>query len=65
MKIIEPQYITDKKGNKLSVVLSFKEYKKLLEEIEEAEDIKLYDAVKSRNEPSISFDEYVKQRRKK
>ena len=29
---IEPQFITDKKGKKLSVVISVTEYKKLLEE---------------------------------
>lgn len=38
-----PQYITDSKGKKLSVVLSIKEYRKILEELEELEDIRLYD----------------------
>ncbi len=36
-----PQYITDDKGKKLSVVLSIKEYKKMVEELEELEDIRL------------------------
>jgi PHD/YefM family antitoxin component YafN of YafNO toxin-antitoxin module len=61
----EPQFITDKKGKKLSVVISVTEYKKMLEELEELEDIRLYDAVKAKNEKSISFSQYLQQRRKK
>jgi len=37
----------------------------MLEELEELEDIKMYDEVKARNEPSIPFEEYVNNRRKK
>ena len=63
----DPRYITDKKGKKLSVVISISEYEKMIEEIEELNDIKLYDAVKSRNEKTIPFKEYLQQksRRKK
>ena len=42
-----PQYITDNKGNKLSVILPMKEYKKIMEELEELEDIRLYDEAKN------------------
>ncbi|EMO86693.1 hypothetical protein [Leptospira santarosai] len=35
MKSIHPQFITDDQGNKLSVILSIKEFKTLLEELEE------------------------------
>ncbi|XDD51266.1 hypothetical protein AB3N59_05750 [Leptospira sp. WS92.C1] len=34
MKSIHPQFITDDKGRKLSVVLSIKEFKTLLKELE-------------------------------
>lgn len=61
----EPQYITDKKGKKLSVVLSLTQYKKMLEELEELEDIRLYDAVKARKEKSIPFTQYIQRRQKK
>ena len=30
--MVNPQYITDDKGKKISVVLSIKEYKKIMEE---------------------------------
>jgi len=59
----EPQYITDKKGKKLSVVISIDEYNQMLEDLEELEDIRLYDAIKSRKEKSISFEQYLQQRR--
>ncbi len=62
---LHPQYITDTSGKKHSVVLPIKEYNLLLEELEELEDIKLYDAVKAKNESSISFEQYLKKRKKK
>jgi len=61
----ERQYITDKKGKKLSVVISIDEYTQMLEDLEELEDIRLYDAIKSRKEKSISFEQYLQQRRAK
>lgn len=57
MLTVHPQYITDKEGNKISVVLPIKEYESLLEELEEMEDIKLYDEAITLNEPSIPLDE--------
>ena len=61
----EPQYITDKKGKKLSVVISITQYKQMLENLDELEDIRLYDAVKARKEKSIPFNQYIQHRRKK
>ena len=61
----DPQYITDKKGKKLSVVISMDQYKRMLEELEELEDIRLYDAVKARKEKSIPFTQYLQRRQKK
>ena len=61
----EPQYITDKKGKKISVVISIAEYKKMIEELEELEDIMLYDTVKAKKEKTIPFSQYLQRRRKK
>ena len=63
--MITPQFITDHKGKKISVVLSMKDYQKLIEKLEDLEDVRLYDEVKARSEESIPFDEYVKQREKR
>ena len=43
---MKPQFITDDHEKKLAVVLPIREYNKLLDEMEELEDIKLYDAAK-------------------
>ncbi|MES1221491.1 MAG: hypothetical protein ABUT20_38685 [Bacteroidota bacterium] len=58
--MITPQYITDKKGNKLSVVLSMKDYEKIMEELEELEDIRLYDEAITAKETSIPLDKAFK-----
>jgi len=57
---IHPQYITDDTGNKLSVVLAMQEFKKIMEDLEELDDIRLYDEAHSDNEPSIPIDEAFK-----
>ena len=51
---LNPQFITDKTGKKISAVLPMKEFKTLLEELEELEDIRLYDESKKDNEPAIA-----------
>jgi hypothetical protein len=60
MLTIQPQYITDNAGNKISVVLTMKDFKAILEELEELEDIKLYDEAKKSNEPAIPIDDAFK-----
>ena len=60
MKTIHPQYITDDTGKKISVVLPIEEYHTILEELEELEDIRLYDEVKGSDEPSIPINEAFK-----
>lgn len=54
MIALHPNYITDNNGKKISAVLSMKEFKTIIEELEELEDIKLYDESKSDKEPAIS-----------
>ncbi len=57
---LNPQFITDQKGKKISVVLPIKDYEAILEELEEIEDIKLYDEAKKSNDPSIPIDDAFK-----
>jgi hypothetical protein len=54
MIAIHPHYITDNTGKKISAVLPMKEFKTLLDELEELEDIKLYDDSKNDKEPAIT-----------
>ena len=60
MLTLKPQYITDNAGKKISVVLPMKDFKAIMEELEELEDIKLYDEAKKSNEPSIPIDDAFK-----
>ena len=46
MLTLHPQYIHDETGEKSLVVLPAKEFDKLLEELEDLEDIHLYDEAK-------------------
>lgn len=41
------QYLTDENGKRVGVVLPIDLYEKLLEELEEAEDVRLYDEAKA------------------
>ena len=66
MITLHPQYIKDNNGKKSLVVLSAKEFNTIMEELEELEDIKLYDqAKKSDNGERILFSDYLKKRKKK
>ncbi len=58
--MIAPQYITDNKGNKLSVILPVKDYQKMVEELEELEDIRLYDEAMADKQPSLPVDKAFK-----
>lgn len=61
-KAIYPQYITDEQGKRVAVVLSMQQWQQLLDELDELDDIRLYDAVKSRNEPTLSLADYQDKR---
>jgi len=43
---VDPKYITDSTGKKVSVVISMKEFNAILEQLGELDDIKLYDEAK-------------------
>ena len=57
MLTIHPHYITDKAGKKISVVLPMNDFKAIMEELEELEDIRLYDEAKKSPEDSVPIDE--------
>jgi PHD/YefM family antitoxin component YafN of YafNO toxin-antitoxin module len=54
MLTLHPQYITDNSGKKTAAILSMKEFETILEELEELEDIKLFDESKNDNEPVLT-----------
>ncbi len=47
---LHPQFIKDANGNKSMVVLSAKEYEEIMEELDMAEDVRLYDEAKKEDD---------------
>jgi len=63
---VHPQYIKDANGKKSLVILPAKEFDTIMEELEELEDIKLYDKAKKEDTGErILFSDYLKSRKKK
>jgi hypothetical protein len=63
---METQFLTDTKGKKTAVVLPIKKYEKLLEQLEDLHDMKLFDEAKKNDDGfRISFKDYVKSRKDK
>ena len=49
------KYVTDRRGQRVGVVLSIEDYKKILVDIEELESIRAYDAAKASGDEAIPF----------
>jgi hypothetical protein len=43
---MKTQFVTDDHGKKLAVILPMKDYQKMVEELEDIEDVRLYDEAK-------------------
>ncbi|MFZ4797092.1 MAG: hypothetical protein ACOYMA_06325 [Bacteroidia bacterium] len=66
MITIHPQYIKDSKGKKSLVILPIYEFDNLMEELDELDDIKLYDEAKKEDTGErILFSDYLKNRKQK
>lgn len=63
-KPLQPQYITDEQGQRVSVILPIQQWQQVLDELDELDDIQLYDKVKARKEPTIPLDEYRQKRQR-
>jgi hypothetical protein len=55
------QFITDTTGKTLSVILPIKDYQKMIDDLEELEDIKAYDRAKARKSEPVPFKQAVKE----
>lgn len=66
MITINPQFIKDANGKNSMVVLSINEFDIIMEELEELEDVKLYDEAKKEDTGDrILFSDYLKDRKAK
>ncbi|WP_373523184.1 hypothetical protein [Aquiflexum sp.] len=63
---VHPQYIKDAEGNKSLVILSAKEFEAIIKELEDLDDIRLYDEAKKEDDGErIPFSKYLKHRKAK
>lgn len=58
---LHPEYIVDDRSNRKAVLIPYPEWEKILEEMEELEDIRAYDAAKSEGDETIPFDQAIKE----
>lgn len=62
MNIVE-QVIVDKKGKTVAIQIPVSQYKKMLQKMEELEDIKAFDRAMKRKSTFVPFEEAVKRLR--
>ena len=63
---MKTQFLTDEKGKKTAVLLPIEKYNKMIEQLEDLHDVKLYDEAKKNDDGfRISFEDYVKTRESK
>jgi len=56
---IKERYLVDNDGNRIGVVLDIEDYHRLLQEIEELDCIRAYDASKASGDEVIPFEQAV------
>ncbi len=59
MSKFKENFVIDDKGKQIGVILDIAEYRKLLEEIEELESIRAYDAAKAAKDKAIPFEQAI------
>jgi PHD/YefM family antitoxin component YafN of YafNO toxin-antitoxin module len=59
MAILRHQFIIDDSGEKRAVIVDLAEYQRLIEEAEELESIRAYDAAKAADDEAIPFEQAV------
>ena len=59
MTSFKEHYVVDETGKRVGVLIGIKDYQKLLEELEELESIRAYDAAKASGGEAIPFEEAV------
>jgi hypothetical protein len=57
MRAVHERFVTDKDGKRIAVLLDMDEYAKLLQELEELESLRAYDAAKSTHDETIPLEQ--------
>ena len=59
MTALQEQYVTDREGNRVGVLLGLKQFEEMLEALEELDDIRAYDEARASEEEFIPFEQAV------
>ena len=59
MIALKERFVVDEKGDRVGVLLDIEEYRRLLEELEELESLRAYDAAKASADEAIPFEQAV------
>ncbi len=59
--MLNPQYVVDKDQNPKAVLLTISEWEHIVEELEELDDIRAYDAAKAAPQDTIPFEQAVRE----
>jgi len=60
MTMLNEQFVVDENGNRTGVILSIDQYRRMLEDIEEFESIRAYDAAKASADEAVPFSQAVR-----
>ncbi len=61
LKTFDEKFVVDEKGERVGVILSIEDYRKMLEELEELESIRAYDEAKASKDKAIPFGKAVEE----
>ena len=61
MVTVHPKYIVDEKQNRRSVVLSVADWERIVEELEELDDMRAYDEAKTGPQDTVPFEQAVRE----
>ncbi|MGH2587606.1 MAG: hypothetical protein ACRDJE_22025 [Dehalococcoidia bacterium] len=59
MNRVRERYLVDEMGNRIAVVLSIEDYKRLLQELEEQEAVRAYDEAVSSGDEEVPFEQVL------
>jgi PHD/YefM family antitoxin component YafN of YafNO toxin-antitoxin module len=61
MVAVHPQYIVDEKEQRKAVILPESEWRQILDELEELDDIRAYDKATSKKQETLPFSQAVEE----
>ncbi len=65
MKYPQPEFVVDEKNNRKAVIVSYREWRRIVELLEELDEIKAYDAAKAQDDELVPFEDAVAEIRRR